>query len=103
MVYGWGSQWFLIYWSSSGSRLYGHDLHTIWCSLTQGPRICMVLGVMMLLDTRTKNIYGLRERVWIVLEILGHFLFKGDGTTMYGQDLPTIRCYLTQKTRIYMV
>jgi hypothetical protein len=26
---------------------------------------------------------------------------RGDRTTMYGLDLHTIRCYLTQKTRIY--
>jgi hypothetical protein len=35
----------------------------------------------------------------MVFEILGHFLFK-DGTTVYGHDLHTIRCYLTQETSI---
>jgi hypothetical protein len=33
--------------------------------------------------------------------ILRHFLFKGDGTTKYGYDFHTIRCYLTYETSIY--
>jgi hypothetical protein len=32
--------------------------------------------------------------------MLEHFQFKEDGTTPYGHDLHTIRCYLTRETRI---
>jgi hypothetical protein len=35
----------------------------------------------------------------MVFKIKGHFLCKGDGTTIYDHDLYVIRCYLTQKTR----
>jgi hypothetical protein len=56
----------------------------------------------MLLDTRNKNIYSLGVGILVVFEILRHFLFKGDGTTMYCHDLHTIRCNLTQETKIYM-
>jgi hypothetical protein len=43
-----------------------------------------------------------QEYIWgvgisMVFEIIGHFLFKGDGTTMYGYDLHTIRCYLKKR------
>jgi hypothetical protein len=34
--------------------------------------------------------YGLRVEILTVLEIFGHFLFKGDGTTPYNDDLQTI-------------
>jgi hypothetical protein len=34
--------------------------------------------------------YGLGVGISTVLEISGHFLFKGDGTTPYGDDLYTI-------------
>jgi hypothetical protein len=57
----------------------------------------------MFLDTRNKNMYGLRVGISTVFEIFRHFLFKEDGTTPYGHDLYTIRCSLTQGTRIYMV
>jgi hypothetical protein len=36
----------------------------------------------MLLDTRNKNIHGLRVGISTVFKILGYFLFKG------GQDHP---------------
>jgi hypothetical protein len=68
--------------------------HSVWSSPTYH---------QMQLDTRNKNTYGLGMGISMVFEILGHFLFRGDGTTMYGHDLHNIRCYLTQETRIYMV
>jgi hypothetical protein len=68
------------------TTLYGHDLHTIRCYLTQETRI-----------------YVLWVGIPIVFEILGPFLFQGDGTTIYGHDIHTVRCYLTQETRIYIV
>jgi hypothetical protein len=48
---------------------------------------------------------ALRLGISTVWEIIGHFLFKSDvhGNTSYGHDLHTIRCYLTQETRICMV
>jgi hypothetical protein len=57
----------------------------------------------MQLDTKNKNKDGLGVGISMVLEISGHFVFKGDGTTMYGHDLHIIKCYLTLETRIYMV
>jgi hypothetical protein len=57
----------------------------------------------MLLDTRNNNIFGLEEGISNVVEILGHFLFKGDRTTRYSHDLHTIRCYFTQETTKYLV
>jgi hypothetical protein len=46
----------------------------------------------MLLDTKTKNMYGVGVGISTVFEIFGHFLFKGDvlRTTLYGHDPHTI-------------
>jgi hypothetical protein len=38
----------------------------------------------MLLDTRNKNINGSGVGILKVFKILGHFLFKGDWTTLQG-------------------
>jgi hypothetical protein len=42
----------------------------------------------------------------MVFEILGHFLFMGDGTTLYGHDLHTCTYHLmildTRNKNIYM-
>jgi hypothetical protein len=54
-------------------------------------------------DKRNKNAcMGLGMGISTVFEILGHFLFREDRTVLYGHDLYTIRCSLTQRTRIYM-
>jgi hypothetical protein len=49
----------------------------------------------MSFDTVIKDMCGLGMGIFMVFEILGHFPFKGDGTTP--------RCSLIQGTRIYMV
>jgi hypothetical protein len=54
-------------------------------------------------DKRIRDMYGLGVGISTDFKIVGHFLFKGDRTTAYGYDLYTIRCSLTQGTRIYMV
>jgi hypothetical protein len=43
----------------------------------------------MLLDTRNKNMYGLRVGTSTAFEKFGHSLFKGDETTPYGHDIHT--------------
>jgi hypothetical protein len=97
---------------------YGYDLHTIRCYLIQEIRIYIWyrggdlnsfrdiwalpvskrdritpygydLHHQLILDTR-KNLYGLGVGTSTVFEIFGHFLFKGDGTILYGQDLHAI-------------
>jgi hypothetical protein len=67
-------------------------------------RMVMTTYKWMLLDTKNKTVI-----IWFrggdlksFLQILEHFLFKGDGTTMYGNELHNIRCYFTQERRIYM-
>jgi hypothetical protein len=50
-----------------------------------------------------KNLCGLGVGISMVFEIVGHFLYQGDRTSPYCHDLYTIRCSLTQKTRICMV
>jgi hypothetical protein len=50
-----------------------------------------------------KRYCGLGVGIAMVFEILGDFLFKGDGTTIYGTDLDTIRFCLIRETRIYKV
>jgi hypothetical protein len=49
--------------------MYGYDLYTVRCSLTEETRIG-----------------GISK----VLEMLGRYLFKGDGATLYGHDLHVI-------------
>jgi hypothetical protein len=51
----------------------------------------------MFLDTTNKNIYGLWVGTSTGFNILEHLWFKGDGNTLFGHDLYTIRCYLTQE------
>jgi hypothetical protein len=41
----------------------------------------------MFLDTRNKNMYRLGVGISMIFKILGHFLFKGDGSIPYGHDL----------------
>jgi hypothetical protein len=41
--------------------------------------------------------YGLEVGILTAFEILGHFVFQGDGTTLYGNELYTISCPLKQK------
>jgi hypothetical protein len=52
---------------------------------------------------KEQNYIWFRSKNFNFLMILGHFLFKGVRTTVYHDDLHTIRCYLTQETRIFMV
>jgi hypothetical protein len=57
----------------------------------------------MLLNTRKKNIYGLGVGISTVFKIFSNFNFLGGGVDPRGHDLHTIRCFLTQGKRIYMV
>jgi hypothetical protein len=44
----------------------------------------------------TLNIYGLWMQISTVLKILEHFWFKGDGASQYGHDQHAIKRSLTQ-------
>jgi hypothetical protein len=57
----------------------------------------------MPLKTRNKNIYGFGVGISTVFKILSNFPFLGGGVDLRGHDLHTIRCFLTQGKRIYMV
>jgi hypothetical protein len=104
-------------------------LHTITCSLTQGTRMYVVYGLGSQRFLRYWSTSGLRgtgpfpmvmmsmpsnapcckeqEYIWFRGRDLNGFwdisCFRGDGTTVYGHDVHTIRYYLIQETRIYMV
>jgi hypothetical protein len=55
------------------------------------------------LTQETTILYGLGVGISMVFEIFGNFQYQGDRITPYGHDLHTIRCYLTQEIKIYMV
>jgi hypothetical protein len=81
---GLGFQWFLRYLGSSCMKG------------TESPHVAMTY---ILSDAAwLKNMYGLGVGIWTVFETFGHFLFKGDESTVCNHDLHVyiIRCYLTQ-------
>jgi hypothetical protein len=87
----------------------GKDFKSIWdfwaLTVLRGlGQLHMVMNYIPSDATLTQEtiiyICGLEVGISKVSEILGDFLFKGDGTTIYSHDLHTIRCYLTQETRI---
>jgi hypothetical protein len=53
-------------------------------------------------DTRNKSIYGVWVGFSVVFKILEHLTFKGDRTIPYGHNQHSIKCSLSQETRIVM-
>jgi hypothetical protein len=101
----------------------GHCLVTLQaytCDLGVGiSTVLQIIGVFLfkrgrLWDLHTIIGYLTQEYILFRVEDFSRFFFfffltyydtfclRGDGTTIYRHHLHTIRCYLTQETRIYM-
>jgi hypothetical protein len=94
MVCGFGSQQFLRCWSTSGVSGIGPFRMVMISTPSNAPR-CMEQDYIWF--------KGGELGITVVFNIFEHFRFNGYSTTPYGHNLHTIRWYLTQETRIYVV
>jgi hypothetical protein len=84
MVYGWGSQRFSRYWSTSGLR-----------GMQPFRMVMISIPSNAPWHKEQKYIWSMGG-ISTVSNIFEHLWFQGYGTTPYDHDLPNIRCYLSQ-------